>query len=76
TEILRQLAVGEIQREQEARRLTVPITGGAGTLTNGLRLLDGDGIELEDVMLRRPTLDDVFLTLTGHHAEEPQEAAS
>lgn len=76
TELLAPLAVGEIQVEPDARRLIVPITGGAATLTNGLRRLDGDGIELEDVMLRRPTLDDVFLTLTGHHAEEPQEAAS
>ncbi|MFP5330940.1 MAG: ATP-binding cassette domain-containing protein [Acidimicrobiia bacterium] len=76
TELLAPVAVGEIQVEPEARRLIVPITGGAATLTNGLRRLDGDGIELEDVMLRRPTLDDVFLSLTGHHAEAPQEAAS
>jgi ABC-2 type transport system ATP-binding protein len=34
-----------------------------------LRLLDGAGISVLDVALRRPTLDDVFLTLTGHAAE-------
>ena len=35
-----------------------------------LRELDSQGIGLSDVGLRRPTLDDVFLTLTGHAAEE------
>ena len=37
-------------------------------LTRALRDLDAAGIEVRDVMLRRPTLDDAFLTLTGHHA--------
>ena len=64
------IAVGEIQIEESARKLIVPIAGGAQVLTDGLRRLDADGIELSDVMLRRPTLDDVFLTLTGHHAED------
>ena len=37
--------------------------------------LDGAGIEIADLTLRKPTLDDVFLALTGHHAEsiEAQE---
>ena len=64
------IAVGEIQVEESSRTLIVPIAGGAPTLTDGLRRLDAESIELSDVMLRRPTLDDVFLTLTGHHAEE------
>ena len=76
SEILAPLAVGEIQIEPEPRRLIVPIAGGAATLTDGLRRLDAQGIELADVTLRRPTLDDVFLTLTGHHVEESQEASS
>ncbi len=46
--------------------LVVPITGGAPVLTQALRALDGDGIGVRDVMLRRPTLDDAFLALTGH----------
>ena len=75
-EILRPLSVGEILIEAEPRQLVVPITGGAATLTDGLRRLDAQNVELEDVMLRRPTLDDVFLTLTGHHAEETEEVAS
>ena len=34
---------------------------------------DGSGIELDDLGLKRPSLDDVFLRLTGHRAEEPTD---
>jgi ABC-2 type transport system ATP-binding protein len=51
------------------RTLTAPIVGGAATLTNALRELDAEGVPLCDVGLRRPTLDDVFLTLTGRMAD-------
>jgi ABC-2 type transport system ATP-binding protein len=48
-----------------------------GTVANALRRLDEAGIEVGDLALRRPTLDDVFLGLTGHEAEheEREEAA-
>ncbi|MGH3445281.1 MAG: ATP-binding cassette domain-containing protein, partial [Nocardioidaceae bacterium] len=72
-EILTPLAVGEIVVEEHQRSLLVPVSGGAATLTNALRLLDTAGIGIDDVGLRRPTLDDVFLTLTGHTAEEAGE---
>jgi ABC-2 type transport system ATP-binding protein len=49
--------------------LTAPVSGGAKVLTEALRLFDAAAIELHDVALRRPTLDDVFLTLTGHRTE-------
>jgi ABC-2 type transport system ATP-binding protein len=65
--ILADFATGEIHVEE--RRVTVPIIGGARTLTHALRSLDTDGVEVQDVGLRKPTLDDVFLTLTGHVAE-------
>ena len=64
--ILADFATGEIHIEEP--RVTVPIVGGAGTLTHALRSLDTAGIEVQDVGLRKPTLDDVFLTLTGHIA--------
>lgn len=67
--ILAEVAVGEAYLDGKARTLVVPITGGARTLTQALRLLDQGGIEIQDVGLRRPTLDDVFLSLTGHVAE-------
>ena len=46
------------------------MTGGADRLIEALRRLDERGIALEDVGLRRPTLDEVFLALTGHRAEK------
>ena len=49
------------------------MTRRAGVIAEAVRLLDGAGIDVEDLTLRRPTLDDVFLTLTGKHAEEPAE---
>ena len=69
--VLRPLAVGDTQVDEHARRLTVPVTGGSKVLVEGLRLLDAEAIRVLDVALRRPTLDDVFLTLTGHAAELP-----
>ncbi len=58
------------QFEAGNRKATVPISGGAEVLAQALALLDGSEVELVDVGLRRPDLDDVFLTLTGHRAEE------
>ncbi|HEY5890463.1 MAG TPA: ATP-binding cassette domain-containing protein [Acidimicrobiia bacterium] len=70
--ILTQFAVGEIQVDDRSRQLVVPISGGAAVLTQALRRMDEGGLHVLDVGLRRPTLDDVFLTLTGHIAE-PEE---
>jgi ABC-2 type transport system ATP-binding protein len=58
------------------RRVTVPAEGTA-SLMAGLRALDAAGLTLDDVGLRRPTLDEVFLTLTGRPADgaETAEAA-
>ena len=44
-------------------------------IADAVRLLDEAGVDIDDVALRRPTLDDVFLSLTGHAAErtEPDE---
>jgi ABC-2 type transport system ATP-binding protein len=67
--ILSEVACGEIVTQQDSRRLTVPVDGGAASLMNALRRLDADSVSVLDVGLRRPTLDDVFLTLTGHVAE-------
>ncbi|MBY4128513.1 ATP-binding cassette domain-containing protein [Rhodococcus fascians] len=47
-------------------RLSVPAPDGAATLSEILRRVDAEGIVLADIALRRPSLDDVFLTLTGH----------
>ncbi len=70
-EVLQQLAAdGPVEFEAHTRRVTAPVVGGARVLTEALRRLDAAGIEVQDVALRRPTLDDVFLTLTGHRTED------
>jgi len=57
--------------DQHRRRIVLPAPDGARTLTKALRRLEGAGITPEDVALRKPTLDDVFLALTGHRATTP-----
>ena len=69
------LADAPVTVERHTRHLTAPVKGGAGVLIEALRRLDAEGIVVLDVALRRPTLDDVFLTLTGHAAEDEQPAA-
>jgi ABC-2 type transport system ATP-binding protein len=54
--------------EPHTRRLTVPVSGGAKLLAEIIRELDALGVEIDDIGLRRPTLDDVFISLTGHAA--------
>ena len=53
----------------EANRLSVPVAHRVAAMTEALRQLAQAGIEVADIGLRRPTLDDVFLSLTGHRAE-------
>jgi ABC-2 type transport system ATP-binding protein len=60
----------EVSIDAHARRLTTPTSGGTESLVSVLRALDAAGIPIDDVGLRRPTLDDVFLSLTGHSAED------
>ena len=68
------VAAGEAQIDGESGRVAVPVRGGAANLAGAVRLLDGAGISITDLTLRRPSLDDVFLALTGR-AAEPAEAA-
>ncbi|MET9482714.1 ATP-binding cassette domain-containing protein [Streptomyces sp. NPDC006638] len=56
---------------EHTRKLTVPVTGGAKLLAEVIRELDGRGVEIDDIGLRRPTLDDVFISLTGHASDGP-----
>ena len=70
TTVLAALADGAVSVDDHTRRLSAPVRGGAGVLVEALRRLDAENIAVMDVALRRPTLDDVFLTLTGHAAED------
>jgi ABC-2 type transport system ATP-binding protein len=54
--------------DERDRRVTVPVDGGTRDLVELLRRLDAAGIDVLEAGLRRPTLDDVFMFLTGHHA--------
>ena len=53
--------------------ITVPVAAGAGVVIDAVRRLDKQSVKVVDLVVRRPTLDDVFMTLTGHRAEEPVE---
>jgi ABC-2 type transport system ATP-binding protein len=66
---------GDCTVDQHTRRLTVPANGGAQRLVQVVRDLDEASIVIDDVGLRRPTLDDVFLALTGHAAEQTSNGA-
>lgn len=65
---------GEIQVDVEQYRVLVPVAQGTQHLAAIIRDLDALQISLADLALRQPTLDDVFLTLTGH-AVEPDTSA-
>ena len=69
-ERLRPIALDEPHVDETARRLSLPVSGGIDVLAEAIRRLEGTGVEVLDLALRRPDLDDVFLTLTGHAAEE------
>jgi ABC-2 type transport system ATP-binding protein len=76
-EILGRLAGEAPIVDEHTRKLTVPAHGGASRLVQVVRDLDEAGIGIDDIGLRRPTLDDVFLSLTGHvSAEDAKESAA
>ena len=55
--------------DEDTNIITMPISGGASVLVDVVRELDAEHIKIHDIILRRPSLDDVFMTLTGHSAE-------
>jgi ABC-2 type transport system ATP-binding protein len=69
-EALAGLGPDEAVVDEATRRVTVGVAHGTDELMGALRSLEPLGIELDDVGLRRPTLDEVFLTLTGQPLEE------
>ncbi len=67
---------GDIAVEEATRQLSVAAGGGAEKLFAVFRDLDEADIAVDDISMRRPTLDDVFLTLTGHVAEAEEKDAA
>jgi ABC-2 type transport system ATP-binding protein len=68
--ILAGLSTSEVRVVEPERSLTAAVSDGADFLRHVLQRFADANLEVVDVGLRRPTLDDVFLTLTGHGAEE------
>jgi ABC-2 type transport system ATP-binding protein len=66
---LQPMAEGEVTIQEST--VIVPVRARRGVLVEAVQLLSAAGVGIEDVNIRRPTLDDVFLSLTGHAAEEP-----
>ncbi|MBM7771145.1 ABC-2 type transport system ATP-binding protein [Actinokineospora baliensis] len=73
--VLGEVGSDEPGTDQNQRRVHVKVDTGPKALVEALRRLDQENVAVLDVALHRPTLDDVFLALTGHVAEEqPQDA--
>ena len=69
-EVLSRVAGAEAHVDDVMNRVSVAVTAGSGVLPEVVRSLDAEGISIIDLALKRPSLDDVFLSLTGHVAEE------
>ena len=71
-EALGTVSMGEVLVED--LRVSAPVSGGSTVLVDAIRALDSRTVAVSDLQLRRPTLDDVFMTLTGHAAEDEAPA--
>jgi ABC-2 type transport system ATP-binding protein len=71
--LLAEVGDGEVKVDTHTRALSVPVSGGTSALVEALRRLDAGAVKVQDVGVRRPTLDDVFLALTGHGATEEEK---
>ncbi len=70
---LQSLSSATISTDEATGKLLIPVTGGSTAIVAAVRALDEASIGIADIALRRPTLDDVFLSLTGHVTEKPVE---
>jgi ABC-2 type transport system ATP-binding protein len=67
---------GEAHVDEETGVISIGVGGrGSEALIEVVRALDGAGVAIQGLSLRRPSLDDVFLALTGHAAEEEEQPA-
>ena len=70
TEVLAGLSPAEVEVDPATRRCSLPAPDGAALLARVVRALDDAGVAVDDLALRRPTLDEVFLALTGRSAAD------
>lgn len=73
TEIVEKVSGGKAAVDEGSRQVSAPVTTGSKALIEAARSLDDAGIHPLDIALKRPSLDDVFIALTGHVAEEKKE---
>lgn len=64
-----------VDRDEEERTLNVALTDGPSQIASLIQRIEQDGIDIAEVFVHRPTLDDVFLKLTGQHVEDEGEVA-
>ena len=72
-EIVAKVSGSALNIDEGLRQISAPVTTGSKALIEAAKLLDEKGIHPLDIGLKRPSLDDVFLSLTGHVAEEKTE---
>ncbi len=72
-EIVAKVAMTNVVVDDDLRQISAPVTSGSKALIEAARALDEAGIHPLDIALKRPSLDDVFIALTGHVAEEQKE---
>ncbi|MFI0465393.1 ATP-binding cassette domain-containing protein [Saccharopolyspora sp. 5N102] len=70
--VLGEVGAGEPEVEENLRKAFVAVDSGPKSLIEALRRLDAEDVAVHDVALHRPTLDDVFLGLTGRRTEEQE----
>jgi ABC-2 type transport system ATP-binding protein len=72
-EIVAKVSGGNVSVDEGMRQVSAPVTTGSKALIEAARQLDDLGIHPLDIGLKRPSLDDVFISLTGHVAEEQKQ---
>jgi ABC-2 type transport system ATP-binding protein len=72
---LSDLECGEPQVDKKRGRITVPVKNGSSAIVDAVRNLDKARVKVSDLSLHRPSLDDVFIALTGRAAETDGEKA-
>ncbi|WP_338749074.1 ATP-binding cassette domain-containing protein [Janibacter alittae] len=68
--LLEPVGIGDADVDQHTRTIIIPIDTGTSALVDAVGRLGGEGITVQDIGIRRPTLDDAFLSLTGHRADD------
>ncbi|MEU9876435.1 ATP-binding cassette domain-containing protein [Streptomyces phaeochromogenes] len=71
--VVARVSDGEPESDETELRVHAPVTDRVAALTEVARTLQDEGVRVEDIGLRRPSLDDVFLRLTGHRTDVTED---